>query len=99
MKKAVNKNEIIKSLLKVKGELKSRGVLKIGLFGSFLKGKQKKESDIDLLVRLSDVSAKDYLGLIFYLEGMFKRKVDLVLEEDLKPELKYVKKDAVYVQI
>ena len=30
---------------------------------------------------------------------MFKRKIDLVIEDDLKPELKYVKKEAEYAKI
>ncbi len=90
---------IINKLEERKDGLKARGIKRIGLFGSYLKGTQKRGSDIDLLINLDDISARNYFGLWTYFENLFGRKVDLIIEEDLKPELKYVKKEALYVKI
>jgi uncharacterized protein len=93
------KQKIIITLEKRKEKLRKMDVKEIGLFGSYLKNKQKRGSDIDFLVTFDKISSKNYFGLIFYLENLFKRKVDLVIKQDLKPELNYVKKEAIYVRI
>ena len=93
----MNKKEIIGLLEKRKEKLKMKGVKRIGLFGSYLKGKQKRGSDIDLLINLRDINARDYFGLWTYFENLFGRKVDLILESDLRKELAHVKKEAFYV--
>lgn len=69
-------------------ELKTRfGVLKIGIFGSFARGEERPESDIDVLVTFQDgkKSFDNFMGTKFYLEDLFMRKVDLVTETALKP--------------
>tara|TARA_Y100000310_G_C20318007_1_gene639385 strand:- start:139 stop:432 length:294 start_codon:yes stop_codon:yes gene_type:complete len=91
--------KIIQEIEKRKDKLKARGVKKIGLFGSFLKGRQKKGSDIDFLISLEKIDTDSYLGTWVYLEKVFGRKVDLIIERELKPELNYVKKEAEYVKI
>ena len=65
-------------------------VADIGLFGSFAKGTQKEDSDIDILVSF-EKGHKDffnYIRLKYYLEGLLKRKVDLVIKEALKSGLR-----------
>lgn len=71
---------------------------KIGLFGSFLKGKQNKKSDVDIIVKFDKATFDNYMDLKFLLEKLFRKKVDLVTEKSLKPALKYVKKEAIYVK-
>lgn len=39
------------------------------------------------------------MDLLFLLEKMFRRKIDLVIEKDIHPELNYVKKKAKYVRL
>ena len=78
---------IIKKLEKEKNKLKERGVKKIGLFGSYAKGKQKDGSDIDILVTFDKIDFDNYMDLISFLEKVLKRKVDLVIEKKM-PELK-----------
>lgn len=95
----MNKKEIIKKIELNKDKLKEKGVKKIGLFGSFAKNKQNKKSDIDILVKLNNVSFDNYADLLIILENLLKRKIDLVLENKLRPELKYVKKEAQYARI
>lgn len=95
----IDKRKIIKEIEKRRDKLKAKGVKKIGLFGSYLKNESRKKSDIDFLVILDENSLKKYLGVLFYLENVFKKKIDLVIEKSLRPELKYVKKEVEYVTI
>lgn len=95
--KIKNKKEIIEKLEQNKKEIISFGVKKIGLFGSFLKGKQKRGSDVDILVEFHNVTFDNYTDVLLLLERLFKSKVDLVIESDLRPELAYIKKEAYYV--
>jgi len=88
--------EIVLTLNKHKDELRKYKVKKIGLFGSFLKNNQNKKSDVDLLVEFDKTTFDDYMDLKLFLEKLFKRKVDLVVEKNLKPALRYVKKEAIY---
>ncbi|MCK4997013.1 nucleotidyltransferase domain-containing protein [Candidatus Pacearchaeota archaeon] len=91
---------IINEIEKRREKLKDKGVKKIGLFGSYLKGTQKKGSDIDFLVTFEKENlGKNYFKVLFYLENLFKRKIDLVAVQSLRPELNYVKKEAVYAKI
>lgn len=54
------------------------GVVSIGLFGSYVKGSQKADSDIDFLVELRQPRFDWLAGLQCYLERKFDRKVELV---------------------
>ncbi|MBI2675927.1 MAG: nucleotidyltransferase family protein [Candidatus Aenigmarchaeota archaeon] len=95
-----NKNptseNILKSIEKHRKDIRSYGVKRIGLFGSHLKGTSHKKSDLDLLVTFYQPTFDNYMGLKFFLERLFRRKVDLVIEESLKPAFRYVKKEAMY---
>jgi len=95
----MDKKQIIGAIEKRRDKLRARGVKKIGLFGSYLKGTQKRGSDIDLLVSFNVVTAGNYFGVWTYFENLFNRKVDLVIESDLRKELCHVKGEAVYVEI
>lgn len=91
-------SKIIKTLEKHKTKIRKYKVKKIGLFGSFLKRRQHKKSDIDFLVTFNRPTFDNYMGLKFLLERLFRRKVDLVIEDCLKPALRYVKKEAIYAK-
>lgn len=54
------------------------GVVHIGLFGSFAKGCQNHNSDIDLLVELKEPRFDWIAGLQIYLEKKFNRKIGLI---------------------
>jgi predicted nucleotidyltransferase len=70
--------------------IKKYGIKKIGLFGSYIRGEQKPTSDIDILVEFEKgrTSFDNYMDLKFFLEDLFKCKVDLVMKESIKPDLK-----------
>lgn len=59
--------------------LKKEGATKAGIFGSFARGEEKKNSDVDILVELpSNVSLLGMVGLQTKLENVLGRSVDLV---------------------
>ena len=80
-----------------KKELSKYGVRKIGLFGSFARQTQGKKSDVDILIKLDKPTFDNYIELKFMLEKMLHRKVDLVIEDNLKPDLEHIKEEAIYV--
>ena len=85
----MGKQEIIKIIRNKKPEMESRyGVQRLGLFGSYVRGRQKKKSDIDILVTFNrDIDLFDFLDLRTYLESQLQAKVDLVMETALKPAI------------
>ena len=99
MKTKLTSKQIIKKIEENREKIKEKGVKKIGLFGSFLKGKQKQKSDVDLLIEFDEPTFDNYFELWEFLEKLFKRKVDLIIEKNLRPELNYVKKETQYVRI
>ena len=66
------------------------GISKIGLFGSCSRGEQADCSDVDILVEFKKgrKTFDNYMDLKFFLEDLFGRRVDLVIMETLKPDLK-----------
>jgi len=72
-------------------EIRERfGVERIGVFGSFVRGEEKAESDVDVLVefREGQKTFDHYIDLKFYLEDLFGRKVDLVMKGAIKRRLR-----------
>ena len=83
--------EIINIQKKIIPTLKKYNIKKAGIFGSYARGKQKKKSDIDILVELdSRWSLYDVIGIKLELEKKLKKKVDLVEYETIRPELKEI---------
>jgi len=61
----------------------------IGLFGSYVRGEETPESDLDVLVRFKEgATLFDLVGLGDFLEEKLGVKVDVVSERALRPELK-----------
>ena len=70
-------------------ELKDRFfVREIGLFGSYVRGEESENSDLDILVELEKpVGFFKFLELEEYLEELLGIKVDLVTRKALKPTI------------
>jgi len=81
---------IEKTLKTIEPLLKKRfKVKRIGIFGSFIKGEQRKKSDIDILVEFQEsVGLFEFMDLAEFLENSLGLKVDLVTKNALKPLLK-----------
>lgn len=69
--------------------LKKAGVTRSSIFGSYVRGEAKKSSDIDMLVDVPrGTGLFEFVGLKHKLEGVLKKKVDLVTFDALHPRLR-----------
>jgi predicted nucleotidyltransferase len=85
----MGKQEIITVLVEHKSELERYGVKSLALFGSFARGEERPDSDIDILVEFSrPVGLFEFIRLKDYLAGILSRRVDLVTTDALKPRFK-----------
>ena len=93
-------NDILSAIRKQKGHLEKKYKIKdIGIFGSYVRGDQTSESDLDVLVNYSDDSIDifDFLDLREYLSTLMPMEVDLVMKDSLKPGIgKNILKEVVY---
>ena len=82
--------DIIRKIMQNEIEIRNFGVRRLGVFGSFVKGNNTENSDVDILVSFEDVPkiAKAYFGLKFYLEDLLNMEVDLCRDKDIRIELK-----------
>lgn len=77
-------NRVINVLREHEDVLKKYKVKRIGLFGSYAKGTQRRESDIDLFVEFEQPNFDDFMSLAAYLERLFGKKIDLLTPEGVK---------------
>ncbi|PIP48377.1 MAG: nucleotidyltransferase [Chloroflexi bacterium CG23_combo_of_CG06-09_8_20_14_all_45_10] len=91
----------IKSILALhKEELRQRYKVKeLGIFGSYVRGDQRKRSDIDILVEFVEpVGLFEFMDLEEHLASLIGIKVDLVSKKALKPRIgKYIFREVVYL--
>lgn len=83
----MEKDEIIK---KIQDYFATQPVIKAWLFGSYARGEQTPESDIDILVVFDQetgkgVSLLDHIGIAYGLEDLLGKKIDLVTDGTLLP--------------
>jgi len=92
--------EFIKSTInKNRGILSNYGVKSFAIFGSFVRGRQSKRSDIDFLVEFKKATFRNYMGLLHSLEDMFGRNIDLVTKKSLGRRVRpYILKEAEYIE-
>lgn len=61
----------------------------LALFGSYASGKQREDSDVDLLADFkSPKSLLEKGKVLIELQDLFKKDIDLVLRKNIKPNLK-----------
>jgi hypothetical protein len=79
--------------------LEKNGVVKASVFGSFARGDDKPDSDIDLLVELDEPKGLLFLaGLKFDLEDATGRQIDLLTYGAVNPRLEqHIYKDEVKI--
>jgi uncharacterized protein len=80
---------IIKRINSIKPELiEHYHVSRIAIFGSYARTEQKPESDLDIMVSFSELpSLYEFIGIKEYLSDYLQMKVDLVIREDIKPNI------------
>jgi predicted nucleotidyltransferase len=79
--------------------LKKYKVNRLGIFGSYVRGEQQQDSDLDVLIDYEDPpSLVTLIELEYYLSEVIGVKVDLVTTKGIKPQLKdYILKEVVYI--
>lgn len=99
-KTTMNRTEVLQQLAASKAELLHRyGVTRLALFGSVVRDAAHADSDVDILVSFDGpATSSRYFGVQFFLEDLLGRRVDLVTDKALRPELRpYVDREAVHV--
>ena len=90
MKEIIVQNQAI---LEEKYKVKS-----LAFFGSFVRGEQGEDSDIDVMVEFSEPVGLLFVHLADYLEEILGMKVDLLTPEAVKPNRrKYIMNELEYV--
>ena len=101
MRQAVRNMDEAKAILKEhKAEVMQKyRVREIGIFGSFVRGEQKKRSDIDILVDYNVTpDLFEFINLERYLQRLLRKKVDLVRKPAIRRELKgRILKEVIYI--
>ncbi|MEO8171662.1 MAG: nucleotidyltransferase family protein [Sediminibacterium sp.] len=92
-------NAIIQILQQHKEELFKKYPLKsMALFGSYSRGEETEDSDVDVLVELSVPDGMAFIKLSHELEEIVKRKVDLVSKGGMKERyMRAIENDLLYV--
>jgi predicted nucleotidyltransferase len=93
--------DIVEVLKSHRRELSRRFFVKrLGLFGSFVRGEERPDSDIDILVEFyRPVSLFKFLELEDYLSELLGRRVDLVSRGALKPGIgKRIMKEVFFIE-
>jgi predicted nucleotidyltransferase len=84
------KPELLNLLFQNRDTIKSFGIKELGLFGSFVSNDNiNKDSDIDFLIDFlpHQKTYDNYIGLVFYLEELTGRKIELVTRASLSPHI------------
>lgn len=93
--------EIKRTLADRKGELRDKyHVRSVGLFGSYVRGDQRENSDVDILVEFDRPVGFEVVDLYEYLKALLGVKVDLVTKGAVKrnPDLlRSIEEDLVLV--
>ncbi len=78
---------VIEILRANEASIRSYGVRRLGIFGSVVREEHHSESDVDLLVEFQKGAKTfdNFIHLVFYLEGLLGRKVELVTTDSLSP--------------
>ncbi len=83
-------DQIMKNLKEIKPFIERKyGVENLEVFGSYIRGEQKRGSDLDILVEFYEtIDLFKYMELENYLSKKLGVKVDLVMKDTLKPRIK-----------
>ena len=92
-------DQILETLAAHRGALRRLAVCRLGLFGSAARGESRPGSDLDFVVAFEAKTFDAYMDLLDFLEKQLEARVDLVLEDAIKPRLRStILTEAVQVQ-
>jgi predicted nucleotidyltransferase len=83
-----SKDQILSEIKQQKRKLQSHGIVRIGLFGSYVREEQSDKSDIDILIEFEPEKENfdNYMYVYDILENLFRNdKVEIVTKNGLSP--------------
>ena len=84
-------DEIIERIQSHRAQLDAFRVKSLGIFGSVVRGEERADSDVDVLVAFDGPATFDqYMDLKLFLEDLLGRRVDLVTERGLREAIRPV---------
>ncbi|MCV6606657.1 MAG: nucleotidyltransferase domain-containing protein [Campylobacterales bacterium] len=102
----MDKNDILHHLKELKPQLESDGILSLGLFGSYARGEEEKDSDIDIILETTDEFKKKFVGwnAFVYMDenirnsisSKFSKNVDIFDKNSNSPIKESVLSEAIY---
>jgi predicted nucleotidyltransferase len=99
---AQTKEFVLMLIRQHESDIKTFGVRRLGLFGSFARSQQGKDSDVDILVEFEPglKTFDNFIHLAFFLEDILKRRVELVTPDALSPYIgPHIMKEVEYVAL
>jgi len=97
-----SKAEVVALLRQHAETIRSLGVERIGLFGSFVREEQTPESDVDILIdfREEEATFDNFMDLCFLLEDHLGRKVEVLTAKYLSPYIgPHILREVEYVSL
>ncbi len=95
----ISTEEIIKTLQAKRIDLVNNyNITKLGLFGSYARGEQTNDSDVDILVEFGKPIGMAFIDLADELEKDLKLKVDLVSRKSIRQKIwGFIEQEVIYV--
>ena len=95
----ITKEEILESLARNKPELQRRfKVGRLALFGSYARGEQGPDSDVDILVEVDPSIGLEFVTLADRIENILGATVDLVSSRAVTSKaMKFIEPELIYV--
>jgi len=96
------KSDLVHLIEKHRQQLQALGVRRCGLFGSFVREQHTPQSDVDVLVEFDpeQKTFMNFMHLVFLLEDLFGRKVDVITIESLSPYIgPHILKEVEYASV
>jgi len=97
-----NKHDVIDLIKSDSNNLAGFGIIKIGLFGSFIHGTQSDDSDVDLLLEFQKgkKTYRNFINAAEALEKLLGRKVEVLTPESLSQYIApHIQRNIEYVQV
>ena len=96
------KSDLLHLIAEHHQQLQALGVKRCGLFGSFVREQHTPQSDVYVLVEFDpeQKTFANFMRLVFLLEDLFGRKVDVITIESLSPYIgPHILKEVEYAPI
>ncbi len=97
-----NKKELIAKILSHQEKIRSYGVSRMGIFGSFARDEAKETSDVDFFVEMPREykTLKNFSSLYDFLTSLTGRKIEIVTPQSLSKYMgPYILKEVEYVPL